>query len=180
MVRGQAASPHRGEIAGRHGLDTADQIVMGGRPPKGACLLPAYREEYTLRSASGEKSGGRGHVGHAQPSIARHGLPRWAVENDERHASLVRSDFGIGGDHPRKGMRRVDDKIDTLGSHVPREALRAAKATDAHRAERDAERIARSAREGQDHREAGTRRKAFRDPSRLTGAAENETVHGFL
>ena len=113
-------------------LDHTREIAMLGCGGKGVQLLTAEAEKDATRRRSERESRCR-HRRDDLPTIARLRAPGRAHERGERHAGAGAGEDSVGGHLIGVGMRRVDDRVDSLLAEKADETIDAAKAADSCR-----------------------------------------------
>jgi len=134
--------------------------------------LPAHCEEHVSRLGA-QRLGCSFSVGHLRPAIARHGLPRWSAQSQQRRSCLQSRVNCVGGNSFRKGMRGIDQYVDAIVTQVRREPRYAAEAT-ASRWHGLCEWRCRASGQRQHHAQVGASGEARRELPRFGGTAKNQ------
>ena len=181
-VRLLGEGPPRGDIARlRHGerrvdgIDTAHEIGMLGCGDEGRELLAAEREKHTPRLVA-KRIDRVLHCSDLDPIVA--GLPLLQAERlsaSNGTPAISARGRGIGGNDGRKGVGRVDQRIDAFSAKIRSEALSAAEAAapDRHGLRQW---LGRAACERQRHGKIVALRQFFRERPRFGRAAEDKDM----
>ena len=119
-----------GKRTSPRGIDRTGDVIVLRRGCEGTDLKPTETEEYARRRFA-ERAGCSYRIGNVDPTVAGLFRPSRAPEGAQRYSGLPASRNSVAGNIRCIGMRRIDDRFDSLGDQPLREAVHAAKSADA-------------------------------------------------
>ena len=107
------------------GIDRTGDVIVLRRGCEGTDLKPTETEEYARRRFA-ERAGCSYRIGNVDPTVAGLFRPSRAPEGAQRYSGLPASRNSVAGNIRCIGVRRIDDRFDSLCDQPLREAVHAA------------------------------------------------------